>query len=249
MEAARILAMRGFKVTILEKNAKAGGQLIYAEVPPKKDKIHWLIDTQLVQLKKLGVEIQYNVEADADTVKALNPYAVFIATGGKPIMPKSIPGMDSAHVYSVPQVLGGDVEIKGKKIAVIGSGMAGLETAEFLAEDNQVTVIEMAPVIAPGAYAQNVTDIQTRLVAADVKLMPFHRLDKIEDNGVALTNMANCKTLKVDADYVVVALGTASNKQEALADVCEKTVYIGDSGKVGRIANAIHTGFDAAYKL
>lgn len=249
LEAARVLAMRGFKVTVLEKNSKAGGQLIFAEVPPNKEKIHWLIDNQLAQAEKAGVDIQYNARADKDTIKSMNPYAVFIATGGKPIMPKSIPGMDQSNVYSVPQILGGDVEIKGKKVAVIGSGMAGLETAEFLACDNEVTVIEMASDIAPGAYAQNVTDVVTRLTAANVKLMPFHRLDKIEERSVILTNMANCKIVETDADCVVIALGTSSNKPEGLEDACEKTIFIGDSGKVGRIANAIHSAFDAAYKL
>lgn len=249
MEAARVLAMRGFNVTVFEKNAKAGGQLLLAEVPPHKDKIQWLIDTQLAQLDKLGVEIKYQTEADEAAVKALNPYAVLIAAGGKPILPKSIPGMDAPHVYSIPQVLSGEVSIKGRKAVVIGSGMSGLETAEYLAKDNQVAVIEMADVIAPGAYAQNVTDIQTRLTAANVKLMPFHRLDSIEPDGVSLTNMANCGKVKEPAECVVVALGTAPNRPENLENVCDNVIYIGDSCQAGRIANAIHTGYDAAYNL
>lgn len=249
MEAARVLALRGFKPVVLEKNAEAGGQLLYAQRPPKKEKINWLIDNQLEQLKELGVEIRYNCKADKKVIEKLNPYAVMIATGGAPVMPGSIPGIDAAHVYSVPQILGGEAEIKGKNAAVIGSGMAGLETAEYLAEKNKITVVEMADNIGPGAYMQNLTDVQTRLKEQGVMFMPFHRLDSIGAQDVKLTNMANCKKVSLEAECVVVALGTKSYLEEELKEVCDNTICIGDCSKTGRIANAVHTGYEAAFNL
>ena len=93
-----------------------------------------------------------NTEASVENVKALQPYAIFNATGGTPITPK-IPGYDLPNVYTPDQVLRGDVKFEGKKIAVIGSGMTGLETAEFLSdESNDIVVVEMAEKLAPGTW-------------------------------------------------------------------------------------------------
>jgi pyruvate/2-oxoglutarate dehydrogenase complex dihydrolipoamide dehydrogenase (E3) component len=91
----------------------------------------------------------------------LSPYAVFIATGADAFIP-GIEGSNHEHVYTTTDILNGAVNLEGKIIAVIGSGMTGLETAELLAEQgNTVTVYEMANQIGGGAYFQNLIDVTT----------------------------------------------------------------------------------------
>lgn len=80
-------------------------------------------------------------------------HAVIVATGAEPVKPASIPGVKYPKVLMVNEALSGDVEITGKKVAVIGSGAAGLETADYLCKKgNQVTIVEMLDAIGKGVY-------------------------------------------------------------------------------------------------
>lgn len=163
LTAANELAARDFKVTVLEQGAAPGGQLILAAAPPLKEKIDWFIQYLTRQALKHGVTIRYNSKATKEIIESFHPYAVFLATGAEALAPR-IPGSESNTVTTVTPVLTGEREYAGKEVAVIGSGMTGLETAEFLmARDNAVTIIEMADKIAPGAYPINASDVIGRL--------------------------------------------------------------------------------------
>lgn len=252
MESARVLALRGFKPVVFEKEAEVGGQLQTASKPPLKDKITWLVDNQKAQLSELGVEIKYNTLATVDEVKKLSPVGVVVATGNTPNIPTRIAGYDKEHVVIPKDILEGKVEVKGKKVAVIGSGLVGLETAEFLAEQGkEITIFEMQPVIGPGAYAQNLLDIQLRLAKHNVKYLPFHTLLEIKDDEIVTKNEASLAIENYSADSVVLSLG--ANPEKEIADTFEgkfdKVVRVGDCAKVGRIANAIRTGYDAGFNF
>lgn len=252
LEAARILALRGFKPIILEKSHQAGGQLQLANKPPKKEKINWLIDYLKTQAEKLGVEIRYNTPATIEILKELDPYAIFIAQGANPIIPESIPGKDGENVLIYTDVLTGKVELTNKKVAVIGSGMTGIETAYFLADkDNEVSIFEMADQIGPGVYFQNLIDIMKHIEPLGVKLYPKHKLVKIDGNTAIFENTEAKENISYSFDYIVLSLGTRPNKE--LIDEIEENFsnvhILGDANKTGRIRNAMETGFELAYRL
>jgi len=120
-------------------------------------------------------------------VKALDPYAVIIATGASPAMPASIKGIDSPMVSSAFDVLSGKVKIENAKVSVIGSGLTGLETAESLVEQgNKVTVYEMQEIIGQGAYIQSLLDVTAALQAYGVPMLPGHKLVEIKEDRVVL---------------------------------------------------------------
>jgi NADH:flavin oxidoreductases, Old Yellow Enzyme family len=252
LEAARVLAMRKFKPVVFEKLDKIGGQLEFANKPPKKEKITWLIDYLRVQAKKLGVEIRLNTVPTIDDLKELNPYAVFVAQGSNPIMPKSISGIEGEEVLSTVDILSGKVKLKGKKVGVVGSGMTGLETSELLAEmGNEVTVFEMADNIGPGLFFQNLIDIMGRVSQYGVKLYPKHKLIKIE-NGKATFELMESNEIKNYAfDNIIVSLGTRSNTEllEEINTNFKIVKILGDASKPGKIRNAMETGFVNAYNL
>lgn len=251
MEAARVLAIRGFKPVIFEKEAVVGGQLQLADKPPRKEKLTWLIETMEAQLKKLNVEIRLNTEATIEELNALNPYAVFIASGAEAVIPP-IDGVTKGNAYTTTDILKGTVELRDKKVAVIGSGLTGLETAEFLAEHgNQVTVIEMQDTLGKGAYFQNLIDVLGRLHGLGVGMMLGHRLEKITSGKIILEKVDTSEMIDFPVDAVVLALGVKANSElvNSIKANFSNVKEMGDVKKSGKIAHAIRDGFVEAYNL
>jgi 2,4-dienoyl-CoA reductase-like NADH-dependent reductase (Old Yellow Enzyme family)/thioredoxin reductase len=251
MEAARVLALKGFKPTLFEKKEILGGSVYLGSKPPLKEKLNWFIDNLVYQINQLDVDIRLNSEPTFEDIKALNPYAVYLATGASPIIPK-LPGLDKNQVCTVIDILEGKVEIEDKNVVVIGSGMTGLETAELLAlQGNRVTVIEMQSKIGPDTYLPNLIDVTTRLKKHNVEMIPSMKLIEIKEGEVLLQDTKNSFVSAKIADVVVLSIGARSNN--SMVSELEKTVPIvkvlGDAYKPGRIAEAIHTAFEKAYFL
>ncbi|HNY49164.1 MAG TPA: NAD(P)/FAD-dependent oxidoreductase [Smithella sp.] len=251
LSAAEILGLRGFKPIILEKNAFVGGQLQLANKPPKKEKINWCFNDLHSAALKNGAEIRFNTEATPESIRALHPYAVIVATGGNSVIPP-IEGVKQPHVCTVTEILNGIVKLKGKRVAVIGSGMTGLETAEKLGEDgNQITVVEMLSEIGPDAFGQYLDDILPRLNAYKVNFIPGHKLIKINANSIILENTSSRQQREEKIDHVVLSVGVKCNDKLAkeLQPHFERVYTIGDARKIGRIAQAIRDGFDSAWMI
>lgn len=250
LTAAAELAARDFKVTLLERGAAPGGQLILAAAPPRKEKLDWLIGYLTRQAVGRGVEIRYNTTADRELIESLHPYAVFLATGGEAAAPR-IPGSESEAVTTVTPILTGERKYSGMEIAVIGSGMTGLETAELLMEQgNTVTIIEMAEWIAPGAYPVNASDVIKRLETGGVRFLPGRKLERIGDGMLYLSRKDGVPE-EIRTDATVLAIGVRSSNR--LSKECEghfeRLYTVGDAVKPGRIGNATHSAFQLARSL
>ena len=254
LTAAQTMAMRGFDVTVLEKAEKAGGQVITASTCNLKDKLYWSIEDLMVNAQKAGAEVKLGVEATAESVAAMKPYAVIVAVGGVPVRPKSIPGLDRDNVCVAPEIIMKDKVIKDKKVVVVGSGMTGLETTEILNEDgNSVTIIEMAPELAPGTWFQLVDDEMERISKYDTKIMLATKLLGVEDGGVLIEDVASGVKSKIDADEVVLSLGVrpavGNLVTELVGKGVKKVVTVGDAKKSGTIADACHSAFDTVMTI
>ncbi|AAK79020.1 2,4-dienoyl-CoA reductase-like NADH-dependent reductase (Old Yellow Enzyme family)/thioredoxin reductase [Clostridium acetobutylicum] len=252
LEAARVLKIRGFKPVVLEQSADVGGQINVADKPPRKEKIDWIVEYEKTQLNKMGVEIKLNTKVTLEYLKKMKPYAVFIATGSVPLVPKSIKGIDRENVYTIDDVLTGKVKIIDKKVALIGSGSSGLETAEFLCiNKNDVSIIEMQDAIGKGVYVQHYLDAMDKLSKFKVNYMPSNKLLEVTNKGVKLENIVERRIVDYDTDYVVLSLGVkANNDLEALCKAeFENVRVIGDAAAVGRIESSVRSGFEAAFWL
>ncbi|MBN2652657.1 MAG: FAD-dependent oxidoreductase [Spirochaetales bacterium] len=248
LTSADILAKRGFKVKVYEKQAKAGGQVNLAQMPPLKLRIGTCVSEMEKKARDKGVDFIFNKEADIETILKEKPDKVIYAAGSKPFMPP-IKGKDAEHVYSVNDILSGTVHLKKKNIIVAGSGLTGLETAEFLAEaGNNVTVIEMLGKIGPSAYHQNLEDVVEKLNNYNAKFMHSVRLDEIKEKSVTLTNMADKSQITLDADAVVLSIGNRSNTDilDKLKENFTDLQLVGDAEKPGKIADAVRIGYEKA---
>lgn len=246
LTAAELLSKRGFDVTVLEKESKQGGQLNLASKPPHKEKINWVCEDLLSNAINSGAKVLFNTKADKDIIASYSPEIVITATGGNAIHPKSFNG---DNVVTVTQVLNGDIDISNKKVAVIGSGMTGLETSELLvSKGNKVTVVEMADKIAPGAWFQQLDDALPVLEKAGTEFLTSHKLLSVSSSGIELENLKEEKAVAIKVDFVVLSLGVRSDNSlyNEIKNSDSYRVYnIGDSNKIGRIANAT----ESAYQL
>lgn len=246
LTAAELLSKRGFNVTVLEKESKQGGQLNLASKPPHKDKMNWVCEDLLSNTVNNGAKVLFNVKADKNIIDSYSPDIVLNATGGTAIHPKAFNG---DNVVTVTDVLNGSVDIQNKNVAVIGSGMTGLETSELLvSHGNKVTVVEMADEIAPGAWFQQLDDALPALKKAGTKFLTSHKLLSVSSNGIELENLKENKATALKVDYVVLSLGVKSDNAlfNSIKNSSAYKVYnIGDSAKIGRIANAT----ESAYQL
>lgn len=246
LTAAELLSKRGFDVTVLEKESKQGGQLNLASKPPHKEKINWVCEDLLSNAINSGAKVLFDIKADKNIIASYSPEIVITATGGNAIHPKSFNG---DNVVTVTQVLNGSIDISNKKVAVIGSGMTGLETSELLVSNgNKVTVVEMADKIAPGAWFQQLDDALPVLEKAGTEFLTSHKLLSVSSSGIELENLKEKKAVAIKVDLVVLSLGVRSDNS-LYNDIKNSDSYkvynIGDSNKIGRIANAT----ESAYQL
>ena len=142
MQAAVVCARRGHDVVLMEGSDRLGGTINVAMMPPFKYEVGTVCENFSNEIRKYGVNVKVNTCADKGTVLAEKPDAVIVATGTVPLRPP-IPGLDQDNVYTAEAVLQGKVKAEGKTV-VIGGGVVGMETADFLLEQgNEIIVIEM----------------------------------------------------------------------------------------------------------
>lgn len=250
MEAAIVLAKRGFSPILFEKTSRLGGQVYLGSKPPKKEKMAWLIDYQKSQLDRYGVEVRLEQMPTVEQLKELHPCGVFLANGAVPIFPALIPGLNGEWVYKPEQILDGKVLLEGKKVAVVGSGMTGLETAELLGtQGNDVSVFEMAENIGPGIFFQNLIDVMTRANAHGLQFYPKHRLVEIKGTSAVFESedAPDGKELAFDAIVISLGLRPDSQLEAELRQNFDQVCVLGDALKAGRISAAIETGYRAAF--
>lgn len=251
LEAARVAAERGFRPVIFEAASAIGGQLNIANKPPKKDKLTWLIDYYKAMIGELGIEVRLNTPATAELIQAEEPYKVINAIGSSPVLPRSIEGLDGSWIITPPDVLSGKICLDGKKVCVVGSGMTGIETAEYLQDKGcTVALYEMADEIGPGLFFQNLIDVMGRLAPGGCAFYPKHQLLSAGEHEAIFKNTETGEQVTAAYDNIVISLGTRSNPAPAdIQAAYPDLITIGDAKKAGRIRGAIEGGYRAAAAL
>ena len=245
LEAARVAAIRGYDVDVYEKEAFLGGQINIAAVPPRKDEILRSVAYYECILPALGVNIHLNSEATVEIMNAAD--AVIVAVGAHDFL-LPIPGADGANVVSSWDVLAGKAEVSGH-CAVIGGGLVGTETAEYLLEKGcTVSIVEMMDKIANGESSTILPTIMADFKAHNVQQYVNTKVSAIEDGCVKATQGEEAIT--IPCDMVVMAVGSRKNVFN-VEGVTVPVYYAGDcSGdRTASIAEAVRGGYNAANEI
>lgn len=250
LEAARVAALRGHDVTLFEKTTSLGGQLNIACVPPRKEEMRRAAQDLIHAVCNAGVHLCMGQTRIAEQLKDAGFEAVINAVGAHSAAPR-IPGIDSVNVADAWKVLAGEQQVYGT-VAVIGGGMVGCETAEYLAARGcKVSVIEMMDKIAAGESVTILPTLLENYKTYGVEQYPSHKVKEFRMDAVVCENKDGAE-VTIPCDYIVLAMGARSNEFDAAAlEAAGIPVYsIGDAaGKAADISNAIRTGYDTACQL
>lgn len=250
LEAVRVAALRGHDVTLFEKTTTLGGQLNIACVPPRKEEMRRAAQDLIHAVCNAGVHLCMGQTRTAEQLKDAGFEAVINAVGAHSAAPR-IPGIDSVNVADAWKVLAGEQQVYGT-VAVIGGGMVGCETAEYLAARGcKVSVIEMMDKIAAGESTTILPTLLENYKTYGVEQYPSHKVKEFHMDAVVCENKDGAE-VTIPCDYIVLAMGARSNEFDAAAlEAASIPVYsIGDAaGKAADISNAIRTGYDTACQL
>ncbi|MBI4332004.1 MAG: FAD-dependent oxidoreductase [Chloroflexi bacterium] len=277
LEAARVAALRGHAVTLIEKNRELGGQVKIASLPIGKEHLFpYVIGWRANQCQKAGVTIETGKEATPEIVEKHHPDVVIVATGAEPLTPEKAAGLytiatDAAgrlleanpripeiergsriNAVMASDVLQGKAKV-GKKVVIAGGGLVGVETADFIAEKGlaeAVTIVEMLPQIAAEMSLMNRAYMTQKLAEYGVKVLTNTKIVGIAEGSVAAASQDG-EEFTIEADSLVVAVGAiAENKLgPALEGKAPEVYVIGDSKEPRSLKEAILEGAHVARQI
>lgn len=271
MEAARVSAIRGHEVMLYEKSKRLGGCLPLASLVKGShpEDLSSLLNYLEHQIKKLGVKIHLNQEADLSLVERLKPDVIFLALGGIPSLP-TIPGIKRPNVikgaqlyqrvnsllrFFSPETLRWLTKFYlpiGKKVVIIGGGIHGCELAAFLVKRGRtVTMVEKAEFIGEGMVDALLWQLHLWFNKKGVTLITgVKEYVEITNKGLILINKASERQF-IEADSIILALPLNPNLDlfESLKGKAPELYAIGDCKEPGLIVDAIGTGLRTAMKV
>jgi len=255
LEAARISAKRGHSVTLVEKSARLGGKVLLAKIPKHKENQGLWLKYYENEMARLGVHVALERTYSIADVEQLNPDVVFVATGGRPLVPDSIEGTQHPNVVTAEDVLAGLTDI-GPKVAVIGGSSMGVETAEFILQvpGREVLAVEMQPKILAD-------------ISHDAEMV---LLDKLADKNFRFLDSTTVRAIvpadgKLDLvvdryaledrlhgfDTVVMAVGVVPDNAFGLrlSESRDNVYLVGDCESPGDYRKAIHDAAGVAINI
>lgn len=250
MEAARVCAMRGHRVTLLEKGGRLGGNILPGSVPEFKEDDRALLRWYETQLAKLPVEVRLNRAADRNTVKQSGADVVICATGSVPIR-LDFGGKDRA--CTADDVLSGRVRA-GENVVVAGGGLVGCETGLWLGKQGRnVTIVEARPELMGGGEGMcfaNYDMLKDLLAFHKIGVFLRSRVKSAGDGSAVVETPDGEQTVRADTVLSAVGYRPDTTLYDSIASEIGMLVYnIGDSRGVRNIMSAIWDAYLLAREI
>jgi NADPH-dependent 2,4-dienoyl-CoA reductase/sulfur reductase-like enzyme len=243
LEAARVAALRGHQVTLYEKETVLGGQIIIGRVPPNRDELGKTIDYLTKQVKKLRVHLELRKKITAEMVKSFAADVIVVAAGSVPLAPQ-IEGIDHENVVYATDVLSGKCSV-GQRVAVVGAGLVGLETADFLSEQGKnVIIFEMLETTPPDMGNANRIYFEDTFSEKGIEIQFGAKITRINEDGIVFFQDGWTRKL-MGIDTVVLATGAVAENslEKKLRSEKRFSVFsVGDCVKARNAMEAIYEG-------
>lgn len=247
LEAARILDKMGHRVILLEKEGRIGGQVNLAGRPPGKEEFLRIIDYYSHCLERSRIDLRLSTEARAETILALRPGAVVVATGSVPLVP-DLPGISEPGILTAHQVLAGEAEV-GRRVVILGGGNVGLETAHLLlSQGREVTIVEMDQQVGADLGPARRYLLMRRLREFKARRLVRCKIRRVHSDRVSYVRYLNdgrrTHLELTGLDNLIIALGVRPLDRLALdlEEVDQPVHLIGDALSPGKILDATAEG-------
>jgi NADPH-dependent 2,4-dienoyl-CoA reductase/sulfur reductase-like enzyme len=241
MQAALTANQRGHKVILMDEHG-LGGQFNLSHRPPGKAMMKRPLDSFIRGVKKSNIDVRLSHKAMVSDICAEHPDLVILATGATPVIP-SIPGVDDP--LTGVDVLDESRKV-GKRVLIIGGGMIGLETAEFLTKrDHKVTVVELLAEVGRDMLPINSKLILKSLNRSGVEILTETEVTRFE-NGQAFVKSNGDERALGEFDSVVVAVGMrpVNDLESRIREEGLEVKVIGDAKEPRKIYDAVREGYD-----
>ncbi len=203
LACTRLLALRGHRVIVVEERARPGGALVLASRPPGRAELLEMVEYQLAELQRLGVEIRLHAVVDESLVHELKPDVAVVASGANPRMPQLEGLFESGlELSTVLDVLSGEV-IPGARVVVLGSDQAAMVTADFLAQGQRQVAVLGGDHFASELAPNDRTSLRQRLAAAGVKLYKRASIRKFRAGELVIDHQKGQELLIGFSDLVI----------------------------------------------
>lgn len=250
LNCAWVLAARGHKVTLCEKETEPGGNFRLAAVPPFKNDFAKAISTYRTLCDRYGVEIRTGTEVTPELLREIAADTIVLATGAKPLVPP-IRGLADAQIHFADEILSGKMVVGGRKVLIMGGGLVGCELAEYLNQfDNHVDIVEMQSMLAREDVKKNREVLMRRLTGAGTGQYTDTKITEILPDGILAERGG--EIVRMDGyDVLILALGYRNyNPLEAAAREAAPDVrVIGDAARARNAKFAIYEGVKTALEL
>ena len=249
MESALYAKRRGHDVELFEKSDKLGGQLNTADYSPRKWALRQFRDYLVHQMEKQGIPVHLNADVTPEVIDE-GGFDVVVAAMGSTPAALPIPGSDGANVYTVFDAYGNE-ESLGKRVAIVGGGSTGVETAMHLVEDfdAEVFVLEMTDTIGrdmPPTHYRAPFELEWAAME-NLRLLTNARVTAILSDGVRYADQDGVEHT-VPCDSAIMCTGMKSNIDAAmkLYESKARVVFVGDNRQPG---NIMHLTRDALFAV
>lgn len=248
MQAAETAAKRGHHVVLCEKTGKLGGALNAVKGESFKEDLYRFISTKTLLMEKAGVDVRKNTGVTPEFVERIKPDVLIVAIGAEPVVPP-LPGIDGKNVI-IANDLPDRYEEAGQKVAVLGGGLVGCETALHMARDGKdVTVIEMMDKVCPEANPRYRPLLMAQLESYLTCKTGMRGL-RITGQGIICADTDGNETI-FEADTIICAVGQRPLRgvAESLRDSAPEVIEIGDCVKASNVTEAVFRGYWAGVDI
>jgi NADPH-dependent 2,4-dienoyl-CoA reductase/sulfur reductase-like enzyme len=247
LEAARVAALEGHNVTLLDKEAEPGGNLRFIALCLDNEPYGAFRDWEVRECKKAGVKFEFGNEATAEIILQFKPDAVILATGAPERIIPDIPGISKPNVVIPEDVLTGKARV-GEKVVIIGGNRIGIDIAYTLAKKGlakNITIVEPknVPVVGYDMETLNML-MQTTVMLPKygVQALTGTKVEEVTDTGVVVVSPEG-KRIKIEANTVVLSMGYAvpgKSLYEALVGKVKEVYAIGDYVTPRTVRDSVH---------
>jgi 2-enoate reductase len=255
LEAAKVLSLRGHRLTLFEKSFHLGGQINLALIPPYREEFRNMLKYYGAQMRRLGVKVRLETEATPEMIREEQPEVVIVANG--PVYEvQKIKGTDSREIISMVDVLRKTKEI-GENIIVSCAGFCcanktffGCEIAEMLAgEGKSVRIVTFKDDVMDKMGSYRRTFEMRRISEANVEVVPKSKIKKAEGDALIIEQDGQERILEYDTLVHASIFKKNDTLFKVLDGIVPEVYCIGDAAKIGNALDAIHKAFQVAREI